>query len=51
MYAGGIVGIRNPRGHEYEIDDDQDTCLRHLSFVTMLLKKVEEAGYELKIAT
>ncbi len=45
LFAGGSVGIRNPRGHEYAIRDDPGTCIDHLSFGSMLLRKLEEAGY------
>lgn len=47
LFAGGMSGIRNPRGHEYNIKDDVDTCLGHLSFGSMLLRKLEEAGHKL----
>lgn len=47
LYAGGMIAIRNPRGHEYEIEDDQETCIRHLLFVTLLLTRLEEASYVL----
>lgn len=33
IFAGGMQGIRNPRGHEHTIVDDPDICLDHLSFV------------------
>ena len=45
IFAGGMKAIRNPRGHEYTISDDIDTCLDHLCFVSMLLRKLEESGY------
>jgi uncharacterized protein (TIGR02391 family) len=45
VFAGGVWAIRNPRGHEYAISDDVDTCLDHLSFVSMLLRRLESAGY------
>jgi transposase-like protein len=45
LFTGGISGIRNPRGHEYELKDDIETCLSHLGFGSMLLVKLEEAGY------
>jgi len=47
LFTGGTSGIRNPRGHEYDLKDDIETCLSHLSFGSMLLRKLEEAGYEL----
>lgn len=51
LFAGGMSGIRNPRGHEYSIKDDIETCLSHLGFGTMLLRKLEEAGYALTSST
>jgi uncharacterized protein (TIGR02391 family) len=47
LFAGGILAIRNPRGHEYAVKDDPDTCLDHLSFVSMLLRRLSDAGYTL----
>jgi uncharacterized protein (TIGR02391 family) len=45
LFAGGVMAIRNPRGHEVETRDDPDTCLDHLSFVSLLLRRLEQAGY------
>jgi uncharacterized protein (TIGR02391 family) len=46
IFAGGMQAIRNPRGHEYSVTDDPDTCLDHLSFVSMLLRRLEAAGFK-----
>lgn len=46
VFAGGVQAIRNPRGHEYAVVDDPDICLDHLSFVSMLLRRLETAGYK-----
>lgn len=46
IFAGGVLAIRNPRGHEYAVADDPDTCLDHLCFVSMLLRRLEQAGYK-----
>lgn len=46
IFAGGMLGIRNPRGQEYIINDNIDVCLDHLSFVSMLLRKLNDAGYK-----
>lgn len=46
IFAGGVVAIRNPRGHEYSVVDSLDVCLDHLSFVSMLLRRLEQAGYK-----
>lgn len=45
LFAGGMMAIRNPRGHEHSVDDDINTCLDHLSFVSHLLRKLESCGY------
>ncbi len=46
VFAGGMKGIRNPRAHDPGIADDPDTCLDHLSFVSLLLRRLEQAGYK-----
>jgi uncharacterized protein (TIGR02391 family) len=46
IFAGGMQGIRNPRAHEHTIVDDPDICLDHLSFVSLLLRRLEQAGYK-----
>jgi uncharacterized protein (TIGR02391 family) len=46
IFAGGTRGIRNPRAHEPTILDDPDICLDHLSFVSLLLRRLEQAGYK-----
>jgi len=44
LFAGAILGVRNPRGHSTGIVDDPDTCLDHLSLASMLLRRLDEAG-------
>jgi uncharacterized protein (TIGR02391 family) len=46
VFAGGVQAIRNPRGHEYAVVDSLDVCLDHLSFISMLLRRLEIAGYK-----
>jgi uncharacterized protein (TIGR02391 family) len=46
IFAGGVIAIRNPRGHEHSVVDNPDLCLDHLSFVSMLLRRLELAGYK-----
>lgn len=46
IFAGGVQAIRNPRGHEFAVVDNPDTCLDHLSFVSMLLRRLEAAGFK-----
>lgn len=45
VFAGSVWAIRNPRGHEVAVPDDLDTCLDHLAFVSMLIRRLEQAGY------
>jgi uncharacterized protein (TIGR02391 family) len=47
LFAGSVLAIRNPRGHEYAIKDSPDTCLDHLSLASLLLRRLEQAGYTL----
>jgi uncharacterized protein (TIGR02391 family) len=50
LFAGAAVGLRNPRGHEAVVADDLETCLSHLSFATMLLRRLDRAEHERKLA-
>jgi uncharacterized protein (TIGR02391 family) len=45
MFAGGMWAIRNPRGHDHTVVDNPDICLDHLSFVSLLLRRLEQSGY------
>ena len=45
VFAGAMLAIRNPRGHEYSINDSPDQCLDHLSLASLLLRRLEQAGY------
>ena len=46
LFAGSMMAIRNPRGHEHSIKDDLNTCLDHLSLVSHLLRRLECSGYK-----
>ena len=46
LCAGAVSAIRNPRGHEYAVKDDPDLCLDHLSLASMLLRRLNDAGYK-----
>lgn len=46
IFAGSTLAIRNPRGHEIDIVDSPDKCLDHLSLASLLLRRLEEAGYK-----
>jgi uncharacterized protein (TIGR02391 family) len=45
LFAGCVLAIRNPRGHEYGIKDDIDSCLDHLSLASILVRRLEQSGY------
>jgi uncharacterized protein (TIGR02391 family) len=47
LFAGSIMAIRNPRGHEYKILDNIDECLDHLALVSLLLRRLDKAGFRL----
>jgi uncharacterized protein (TIGR02391 family) len=44
LFAGSILAIRNPRGHEHSVKDDPDTCMDHLSLASLLLRRLEKSG-------
>lgn len=46
MFAGSMLAIRNPRGHEVSISESPDQCLDHLSLVSLLLRRLERAGFK-----
>jgi len=41
IFAGSMSAIRNPRGHDITTDPI-DRCLDHLSFASVLLRRLEE---------
>src|SRR5690606_6075580 len=45
IYAGTMLAIRNPRGHEFSVTDPPDLCLDHLCLVSFLIRRIEESGY------
>lgn len=45
IYAGSVLAIRNPRGHKYDIIDSPEKCLDHICLASMLLRRLDEAGY------
>jgi uncharacterized protein (TIGR02391 family) len=49
LFAGSMLSIRNPRGHEFSVKDTPDICLDHLSFASMLLRRLEQAGYRIEM--
>jgi uncharacterized protein (TIGR02391 family) len=49
LFAGSMLAVRNPRGHEYAVHDSPDECLDHLALASMLLRRLQAAGYTLKV--
>jgi uncharacterized protein (TIGR02391 family) len=47
LFAGSVLAIRNPRGHEYAVRDSPDECLDHLGVASILLRRLETAGFKL----
>jgi len=43
IFTGSVWAIRNPRGHEFDVQDTVDKCLDHLAFISMLMRRLEEA--------
>jgi hypothetical protein len=46
VFAGSVMAIRNPRGHRHSVVDSPDQCLDHLTLASMLLRRIEDAGYK-----
>ena len=46
LFAGAVLAIRNPRGHEHSIVDDPEDCLDHLCLASLLLRRLADAGYK-----
>jgi len=46
LFAGTMVAIRNPRGHQDSGVDDPLTCLDHLAIVSTLLRRLNKAGFK-----
>ena len=44
LFLGATKAIRNPRAHSF-VNDDPETCLDHLVFASMLLRRLESAGH------
>ena len=48
MFAGSMLAIRNPRGHEVSLAESPDQCLDHLSLASLLLRRLEKSGFKVK---
>lgn len=46
IFAGSVMAIRNPRGHKHSVTDTPDQCLDHLGLASMLLRRLEDAGFK-----
>jgi uncharacterized protein (TIGR02391 family) len=42
IFAGSIMAIRNPRGHEVGLADSPALCLDHLSLASLLIRRLEQ---------
>jgi uncharacterized protein (TIGR02391 family) len=49
IFAGSMLAIRNPRGHEFGLKDSPDTCLDHLALASLLIRRLEQAGHKTSI--
>ena len=48
IFSGTAMAIRNPRGHEYKLRDSIDESLDHLALISLLLRRIEKAGFSLQ---
>lgn len=44
IFAGASAGIRNPRGHEVDIDDTLGDALDYLALASLLLRRLDAAA-------
>ena len=45
IFAGSVLAIRNPRGHEHSQIDAPNLCLDHLGLASMLLRRLQASGH------
>ena len=43
IFAGAMLAIRNPRGHEVGVAESPDECLEHLGLASLLLRRLDVA--------
>lgn len=41
IFAGSVMAIRNPRGHEYSFPETLDQCLDNLSLASLLMRRLD----------
>lgn len=46
LFAGSVLAMRNPRGHEHSVVDSPDRCLDHLCLASLLLRRLDDAGFK-----
>lgn len=44
IFAGSQSAIRNPRGHDTDVEDSLDQCLDHLALASLLVRRLDDAG-------
>ena len=44
IFAGSQSAIRNPRGHDTDVEDSLDQCLDHLALASLLIRRLDDAG-------
>jgi uncharacterized protein (TIGR02391 family) len=42
LFAGAVLAIRNPRGHEVAMHETPDQCLDHISLASLLLRRLND---------
>ncbi len=47
LFAGSMLAIRNPRGHQHSVHDSPDECLDHLAIASVLLRRLEAANLKI----
>ena len=45
LYMGAMRGIRNPKAHEYIVQDNPFRTLKYLAIASLLVERVEESKY------
>ncbi len=48
LFAGSMMAIRNPRGHEYAMHDSPDECLDHIALASLLLRRLQASGHKIR---
>lgn len=42
IFSGAVMAIRNPRGHEFGLQETPDQCLDHISLASLLLRRLDD---------